>query len=69
VFAISWKHPEDQILEWRHKSSMCAEVLVPDIVQPAQIVGVYVESETGKRRLSEIVPELPITINAYMFFR
>ncbi|MBE3599471.1 MAG: DUF4433 domain-containing protein [Limnochordaceae bacterium] len=29
VFAERWTHPQDKIQEWRHKSAMCAEVLVP----------------------------------------
>ena len=34
VFALNWKHPEDQIEEWRHSSAKCAEALVPQKIPP-----------------------------------
>ncbi len=40
VFAERWTHPDDQIAEWRHKSTKCAEVLVPDRVGPEHVLGV-----------------------------
>jgi hypothetical protein len=30
IFALNWKHPEDQIEEWKHSSAKCAEALVPN---------------------------------------
>ena len=42
TFAMSWKHPEDERREWDHKARMCAEVLVPDLVDLRHILGVYV---------------------------
>jgi O-acetyl-ADP-ribose deacetylase (regulator of RNase III) len=32
IYARDWKHPDDQIREWRHKSRKCAEVLIPHSV-------------------------------------
>jgi hypothetical protein len=29
IYAMDWRHPDDQIAHWRHSSQKCAEVLVP----------------------------------------
>jgi len=41
TFAEYWTD-SDQILEWKKKAAKCAEVLVPDEVQPKYIIGAYV---------------------------
>jgi len=69
VFAQSWLHPGDQITEWRHRSAMCAEVLVPDSVEPTCIVGVYVGSTTAYQSVAAVVPGLPVTLDLYKFFK
>jgi hypothetical protein len=69
TFAESWKHPENEVTEWEHKSRMCAEVLVPDVVPNQYIVGAYVSCATAKRRLRNLAPSLTITVNARMFFK
>lgn len=48
VFAVSWKHPDDQIAEWRHSSAKCAEILVPHCVNIMYVEGAYVANETAK---------------------
>jgi hypothetical protein len=71
VFARSWKHPDDQIMEWRHGSIINAEVLVPDVVLPEYVEGAYV-SCTEARQLLEAELDgaaLSITVNDDMFFR
>jgi len=42
VLARNWKHPGDQIEEWRHGSSKCAEVLIPQRIPPKFLIGAYV---------------------------
>lgn len=69
VFAENWKHPEDQIREWRHKAVKCAEVLVPDRVPPKFISGAYVAGETAATLLRDAAPTLAVTIDAHLFFR
>lgn len=69
VFAEYWTHPEDQIAEWRHKSAMCAEVLVPDSVAPTYILGVYVGTPSAQQNVSASAAGLAVTLNEYMFFR
>ena len=67
LFATYWTHP-DQQREWRHKSRMCAEVLVPHRVAPARILGAYVGSETAVPMLTAAAPSLNIVVDAGMFF-
>jgi ssDNA thymidine ADP-ribosyltransferase, DarT len=40
TYASDWRH-QDQIEYWRRKSHKCAEVLVPDKVEPGYILGGY----------------------------
>jgi hypothetical protein len=69
TFARNWKHPEDQIDEWRHSAQKCAEVLVPDVVPVRYITGAFVSSGVGEQRLLELAPELPIAIDGDLFFQ
>lgn len=69
VFATSWKHPDDQIAEWRHKSAMCAEVLVPDSVASLHVLGAYVGSAGALANLASAVPLLAATIDPHKFLR
>ena len=68
IFARSWKHPEDQIKEWKHSSAKCAEVLIPHMVPPEAIEGAFVLNGTAKQSLSDVGFPLPISIDADLFF-
>ena len=68
IFALSWKHPDDQIAEWRHKSRKCAEVLIPHVVAPANVVGAYVIDARAEARLREEGFRAPITVDKVLFF-
>ncbi|MGB8987370.1 MAG: DUF4433 domain-containing protein [Candidatus Sulfotelmatobacter sp.] len=69
TFARNWTHPGDQIAEWRHKAAKCAEVLVPDSVQPGRILAVCVSGEVGRQRASAAQQAKPVQINADLFFQ
>ena len=69
IFARSWKHPDDQFREWRHKSRKCAEVLVPSRVESEMLVGAYVPDLTARTRMVDLGFQLPVTIDADFFFR
>lgn len=69
IYARDWKHPDDQIQEWRHKSRKCAEVLVPHRVPSDMIVGAYVVDEAARARLNETGFSKPIVVDADFFFR
>lgn len=68
VFAESWTHPEDQVEEWRHKSEKCAEVLVPHVIAPSQVLGAYVSCEQSQARLHELGFSLPVSVDPHLFF-
>lgn len=68
IFAKNWKHPENQIEEWKHSSAKCAEVLVPHAIAPNFILGAYVVNCTAQNKLNLAGFNLPIIINANLFF-
>ncbi len=68
VFARSWRHPDDTIEEWRHKSIKCAEVLVPDRVDPHYIIGICVANETALQAVQSFNVRLPVIKKNGMFF-
>ncbi len=69
IFAADWKHPDDQIREWQHTSRKCAEVLIPDLVQPSMLIGAYVPDIAARVRLDAQGFGLPISIHPNFFFR
>ncbi len=68
VFAANWKHPDDQIEEWRHSSAKCAEALIPKKIPPHYLLGAYVVNEALRAELAALGFALPIDINADLFF-
>jgi hypothetical protein len=69
IYAWDWRHADDQIAEWRHSSRKCAEVLVPQRVEPRFLTGAYVVDEGAENRLAMCGFALPITVNPVLFFR
>lgn len=68
TFAEWWTH-DDQIEQWRHSSQKCAEVLVPDGVPPSCVTGAYVSCDGSRRQLQHLAPDLPVTVNPWLFFQ
>jgi len=68
VFAEFWTD-SDQIAEWQKKRVKCAEVLVPDKVEPRFIFGAYVSCEEARFALEAVEPRTSVTIDAHLFFR
>lgn len=68
VFAQYWTHP-DPIKQNNHKSRMCAEVLVPSIVDPEMIAGAYVASKNARRALRQLTSGFSVSVDKYKFFR
>lgn len=69
VFSEYWTHPENQFVEWEHKSIKCAEILIPNRVPPAFIFGAYVSGKIARERLIETGFDGIIEIDEHMFFR
>lgn len=68
VFATRWTHL-DQIQTWIHGSIVCAEILVPDVVEPRYIMRAYASCAESCRVIAETVPGLPVAVNPRLFFR
>jgi hypothetical protein len=68
VFARYWTHPEDPFEEMRHKSEKCAEVWVPDRVDPQLIGGVYVAHQIALAEFQRVDSKLSVRIRSDMFF-
>lgn len=69
TFARDWRHPDDQIEEWRHKARKCAEVLVPNCVSTSFIQGVYVSGSVGKAAVQGISNTIGIQVDPDLFFQ
>jgi hypothetical protein len=69
ILAMDWRHPDDQVAYWRHKARKCAEVLVPNQVEPRFLMGAYVLDEQARQRLLGLGFALPVSINPVLFFR
>ena len=68
VFATFWLHPENQIEEWAHSSVKCAEVLIPDSVEPRYILGAYVANQTALKAFQQLGIQLTASIKNDIFF-
>lgn len=68
IFAPNWKHPDNIIDEWRHASAKCAEVLIPRKISPEYLLGAYAVNVRARERLEKLGFELPIEIDANLFF-
>jgi len=68
IFARNWKHPDNQIEEWRHSSAKCAEVLIPERIPASFLLGAYVVDGAAKLRLEACGFQLPISIDSDLFF-
>ncbi len=69
VYSEWWKHGDDPMLEELHRHIKCAEVLVPDCVEPQYIIGAYVCSRLAERALKNAGFSGKIIIkNSRLFF-
>jgi len=68
IFAMDWRHPDDQVAYWRHKARKCAEVLVPHRVESGFLIGAYVVDSAAANRLGGFGFELPVMADPVLFF-
>jgi hypothetical protein len=68
VFAQFWLNPDDPFDERYRKGVKCAEVLVPDSVSPALLIGAYVANQRALGAFEALGTQLPVVINGAMFF-
>jgi hypothetical protein len=69
IYAMDWRHPEDQIAQWRHAARKCAEVLVPNVVEPKYLMGAYVTDSAAAKKLASAGFGLRITVDPVLFFQ
>jgi len=68
IYAHYWANHVDPIELMEHKSIKCAEVLVPQQVEPKYITGAYVPDTHTKELLTELGFDREIIVNANKFF-
>jgi hypothetical protein len=68
VFATYWTH-DDPLETMRHRAAMCAEVLIPDSVDPKYINGIYVSCPETRASVQESFPGLQVFLRPNLFFR
>ena len=66
IFAADWRDP-DQYVYWDKKGAKCAEVLVPDKVEPHYIFGAYVANQTAMIAF-QMTSDLNVELKTDMFF-
>jgi len=69
IYAMDWRHPDDPIAFYRHRSRKCAEVLVPHRVERRFLTGAWVVDTSAARNLSVTGWMLPIAVDPVLFFR
>jgi hypothetical protein len=68
IYAMDWRHPNDPIAYYRHRSRKCAEVLVPHCVEPRFLTGAYAVNDAAAKLVSSGFG-LPVTVDSALFFR
>lgn len=67
IFSRDWRHPDIRVY-YQQRSAKCAELLIPDKLDPSYITGIYVSCAENKDNLSKDYPDTPIMLEADMFF-
>jgi hypothetical protein len=66
VYAKYWTH-DDPLEQVRHKQAMCAEVLVPDAIEPEHIERIHVSCEESRKRVRGLT-DFPVDVTPGLFF-
>ncbi|HJW40515.1 MAG TPA: DUF4433 domain-containing protein [Rhizomicrobium sp.] len=69
IFALDWTHPGNPPAYYRHSAQKCAEVLVPSVVPPNQLLGAHVVDDAARVSLVQTGFGLPVAITPMLFFR
>jgi ssDNA thymidine ADP-ribosyltransferase DarT-like protein len=70
VFADDWRHPNDYWAYERHRAIKCAEVLIPDGVDPSYLIGAYTSCAESEAELLEVTNGgLAVSLNSQLFFQ
>ncbi|MEA2736132.1 MAG: hypothetical protein QOE14_2583 [Humisphaera sp.] len=69
IYSMDWRHPTDQIAQWRHAARKCAEVLVPHRVETRFLIGAYAVDRVAEQKLVVAGFEMPVMTDPELFFR
>jgi len=69
IYALDWRHPNDEIAQIRHRSQKCAEILVPHCVEAGFLIGAYVVDAVRLENMRASGFNLPVSVDREMFFR
>jgi hypothetical protein len=69
IYAMDWRHANDPIAYYRHRSRKCAEVLVQHKVEFHFLTGAWVVDRVAAGKLAAAGFRLPIEIDPVLFFR
>lgn len=69
IYAMDWRHPNDPIAYFRHRSRKCAEVLVPHRVEYSFVTGAWVVDQDAADKLSALGFTRSIATDPVLFFR
>ncbi len=67
IYSMDWRD-SDKFEYFDKKRKKCAEALVPHKVPPEYLTGAYVVSDAAARRLCTLGFQLPVTVDADLFF-
>jgi len=68
IYARYWTNANNQYDLWENKSVKCAEVLIPDRVEPKYILGAYVANQTALKAFQQLNIQLTVSIINDIFF-
>lgn len=68
IYARYWTNANNQYDLWESKSIKCAEVLIPDSVEPRYILGAYVANQTALKAFQRLGIQLTASIRNGIFF-
>lgn len=67
IFARFWKLGND--IEYNNRKQIkCAEVLVPNQLNPSYIFGIFVSCKSTKLKVIQVFPETKVSVNPDIFF-
>ena len=69
IYSLDWRHPNDPIAYYRHRSRKCAEILVPQRVEVRFLTGAWVVNAFAASKLRSAGFTLPVEIDPVLFFR
>ncbi len=68
LFAVFWTNHDNEYEVMKHKSIKCAEVLIPDKIEPEYVLGAYVASDVALAAFHKLGTVLTVELKSDIFF-